>query len=234
MDAEVSRWARRGVGFGIGIVAAVALVTGAIASVKIVAMVLIAVLLASALGPIVDGVRSRAPFGRTGATGLLFLALGALLVGLCGVLVATAASQFDEIAARIPSAIASARISVANVQPARLAAALRAILDELDQFTRQAPQPSPDQVLLAGFTVLDTLGTVATILTMVFFWLHERARLQRFALSFVPQERRPGVRLAWNEVEERLGHWVRAQVTLMLLMVFRPDSLTPCWASRDR
>ena len=218
MDADLIRWTRRGLGFGIGIVAVVALVAGVAASVKIVAMVLIAILFASALGPIVDGVRARAPFGRTAATGLLFLALGGLLVGLSVVLVATAASQLTEITARIPIAIASAQSSVANVQPAPLAAALRAFLDELDRFTRQAPQPSADQLLLAGFTVLDAVGTVATILTMVFFWLHERARLQRFALSFIPLDRRPGVRLAWNDIEERLGHWVRAQLTLMVLM----------------
>ncbi len=220
VDANLVQWTRRGVGLGIGIVIVAALVAGASASVKIIAMVLIAILFASALGPIVDTVRARAPFGRTAATGLLFLAVGAIFVGLSGVLVVTAASQLNEIGARVPAAIASARISAATLQPPPVAAALRSILDELDRLVRQAPQLTSDQVLLAGFTILDTFGTLATVATMVFFWLHERARLQRFVLAFLPLERRGGVRLAWNDIEDRLGHWVRAQLALMLAMGF--------------
>ena len=43
----------------------------------------------------------------------------------------------------------------------------------------------------------------------------ERARLQRFLLSFIRPERRGGTREAWNDVELRLGNWVRGQLTLM-------------------
>ena len=46
----------------------------------------------------------------------------------------------------------------------------------------------------------------------------ERARLQRFALSFLRPERRGGTREAWNAVELRLGNWVRGQLTLMAVL----------------
>jgi predicted PurR-regulated permease PerM len=39
--------------------------------------------------------------------------------------------------------------------------------------------------------------------------------LQRYALAFLPAERRPGARDAWNEIENRLGMWVRGQLILM-------------------
>lgn len=217
MDSGLVPWARRGIGFGIGIVVVTTVVVAAAASAKILAMVFIAILFASALDPIVDVVRSRAPFGRTAATGLLFLVVTALFVGLCVILAATAAAQLGDIAARIPSLIASARATVAAL-PAPLAGALVAVLDELDRSLRQAPQPTADQVLLAGFTIIDIVAAVTTIATLVFFWLHERARVQRFALAFLPLDRRMGVRHAWNDVEERLGHWVRAQLALMVLM----------------
>ncbi len=58
--------------------------------------------------------------------------------------------------------------------------------------------------------------SLVTLLTVVFFWLVEHARLQRYALSFVPATRRSGWREAWNEVETRLGLWVRGQLTLMV------------------
>jgi predicted PurR-regulated permease PerM len=207
VDAELGPWTRRGIGFGTGIVIVAAVVAGTVTGLKIVAMVLVAILFASALAPLVDGVRARAPFGRTAATGLLFLAVGVL----------TAASQLGEIGARIPSVIASARAGVAGL-PAPLAAALGTVLDDLDRSLRNTPRPTPDQVLGAGFTILDILSVLVTVATLIFFWLHERARLQRFVLAFLPLERRMGVRLAWNDVEDRLGHWVRGQLTLMVLM----------------
>jgi predicted PurR-regulated permease PerM len=37
-------------------------------------------------------------------------------------------------------------------------------------------------------------------------------------LAFLPMARRAGARQAWNDVEDRLGRWVRAQLTLMALM----------------
>jgi len=49
----------------------------------------------------------------------------------------------------------------------------------------------------------------------VFFWLTERPRLQRYALAFLPLDRREGVRDGWNDVEARLGLWVRGQLILM-------------------
>ena len=53
------------------------------------------------------------------------------------------------------------------------------------------------------------------LLTLVYFWLTERARLQRFALALLPADRRGGARDAWNEMELRLGSWVRGQLILM-------------------
>jgi predicted PurR-regulated permease PerM len=43
----------------------------------------------------------------------------------------------------------------------------------------------------------------------------EHARLQRYTLAFLPGHRRAGARRAWNEIETRLGLWVRGQLILM-------------------
>lgn len=217
MDADVSQWTRRGVGFGLGLSLVVAIVAGLIAAVKITALILIAILIGSALAPAVDAVRTRAPFGRTAATGLLFLAFGIIVIVLGILLVSTAASQVGEIAARIPALIVSGRDATAGL-PAPLSAALSAVLDDLDRAVRNAPPLTPDQVLGAGGTILDIGNALVAIATLTFFWLHERARLQRFALAFLPLERRMGVRTAWNDIENRMGHWMRGQLTLMGLM----------------
>ena len=53
------------------------------------------------------------------------------------------------------------------------------------------------------------------MLTLVFFWLTGHQRLQRFSLAMLPADHRGGVREGWNEVELRLGLWVRGQLILM-------------------
>ena len=66
-----------------------------------------------------------------------------------------------------------------------------------------------------GLTVAEALTSILTLLTVVYFWLTEHARLQRYALAFVRQGRRARVRSIWNQAEARLGMWVRAQLILM-------------------
>jgi predicted PurR-regulated permease PerM len=64
--------------------------------------------------------------------------------------------------------------------------------------------------------VAEAVAALATLLTLVFFWLVEHARLQRYILAFLPAEQRPGARVAWNDIETRLGLWVRGQLILMV------------------
>jgi predicted PurR-regulated permease PerM len=64
-------------------------------------------------------------------------------------------------------------------------------------------------------TVAEGVMALLTLFTVVFFWLTERARLQRYVLAFIPTERRKGAHLGWNAAENRLGRWVRAQLILM-------------------
>ena len=70
----------------------------------------------------------------------------------------------------------------------------------------------------SGRRPLEAVASFVTLLVIVFFWLVEHARLQRYTLAFLPMERRAGARDAWNEIETRLGLWVRGQLTLMAAM----------------
>jgi predicted PurR-regulated permease PerM len=58
------------------------------------------------------------------------------------------------------------------------------------------------------------------VLALVFFWLIGHARLQRYVLAFVPIDRRGGARQAWNDVEGRMGRWLRGQLVLMAVVGF--------------
>jgi predicted PurR-regulated permease PerM len=90
-----------------------------------------------------------------------------------------------------------------------------ALIDEIAATLRSAGVAQPDQVLAVGLTVAQTIMVLLTLLTVVYFWLTERARLQRYILAFVPRERRRGSHRAWNAAESRLGRWVRGELILM-------------------
>ena len=80
---------------------------------------------------------------------------------------------------------------------------------------RRPPAPAPGQVVQIGLTVAETITSILTLLTVVYFWLTEHARLQRYVLAFVPEVRRRRARDVWNAAETRLGMWVRGQLILM-------------------
>ena len=67
--------------------------------------------------------------------------------------------------------------------------------------------PQRGQVVQVGLTVAEAITSVLTLLTVVYFWLTEHARLQRYVLAFVPTappEAAPAT--SGTQAETRLGH----------------------------
>jgi predicted PurR-regulated permease PerM len=215
MRREVQLWLVRGVGLAIGLgLVATAILVGIRAG-GVLVLVFVAILLASGLEPFVGWIRARVPLGR-GLTILVVYAMFVVLVAvLFFLLVPAALTQLEELSRSAPQFLRDARVWAAGLRPQALASSVTSLVDAAADFFKPAP-PNPDQVVSASLTVAEALVSIVTLLTIVFFWLVEHARLQRYALSFVPAAHRPGWREAWNEVETRLGLWVRGQLTLML------------------
>jgi predicted PurR-regulated permease PerM len=128
--------------------------------------------------------------------------------------VPTALNQLSLLAKELPALLDQARAWAHDLRPAVLASTVTSLIDAAQRNLGQAAPDSQD-VVQAGLSVAEAVVGLVTLLTMVFFWLTEHARLQRYALAFVPTDRRAGTRQAWNEVEARLGLWVRGQLTIM-------------------
>jgi predicted PurR-regulated permease PerM len=77
----------------------------------------------------------------------------------------------------------------------------------------------PDaETLNLGLTFVGTVFSAITVFVIAFYWLTERATVKRFLFSFASDSKRPQIRLTWDSVEEKLGAWVRGQLTLMLFV----------------
>lgn len=215
---EVGRWFSRGMGFAGGGLLAYGIVNGFIAASSVVLLFFFALLLASALEPLVGGLRNRLPVARGAALLLVYAAFFATVLVLVLLVIPGALNQIGDLTVALPDALQRAKDASQNLQPDTLRRSLGAIIDAAIAALKPGPAPRAGQVVSEGLAVGSIVASAATILTLVYFWMTERPRLQRFALSFLQPERRGGAREAWNAVELRLGNWVRGQLTLMAIL----------------
>jgi predicted PurR-regulated permease PerM len=214
---ELLAWTVRGAGLAVGVAAIYAFITIGLAAHNVLALVFIAILLASALGPVIDWMRAKVGVHRGLAILVVYASFLVLVVAFALVVVPAAIEQVDEVRSALPPFFDRVRQWGAELRGFGLDVTVQALVDDAEALLRPAP-PDPDVVVRAGLTLAEIVGSVATVLTIVFFWIVDHARLQRFALAFLPAGRRAGARDTWNEVEDRLGRWVRGQLILMSAM----------------
>ncbi|CAN5768617.1 AI-2E family transporter [soil metagenome] len=207
----------RGAAFALGAALVAAVLLGISQALHVVLIIFLALLLASGLEPTVDWVRARTRLGRGGTILLVYAVFFVTVIALALLIIPGAINQFTDLGTRLLPLLANARAWAESIEPRPLAASLSALINAAQRFLAPpvADQPDPEVVIDLGITVAEVAIALASLLALVFFWLTERARLQRFALALLPHDRRGGARDGWNEIEVRLGSWVRGQLILM-------------------
>ncbi len=215
--SELWLWSVRGSGLALGVLAIVVLGALVQAAVDVLVLVFVSVLLAATLDPLVEGLRARLPLTRVKTIALVYVSLVLVAVGTALLLVPATVSQLSSLSSRLPSLLAEADEWTASLEPAVVGTTLARLLQTLEQtFIRSGVTGAdPEAVVQFGLTAADAALAVLTVLTLVFFWLISRETMQRFVLSLLPHGERRAVRTAWNEIEQRLGYWLRGQLTLM-------------------
>ncbi|MFL5719585.1 MAG: AI-2E family transporter [Chloroflexota bacterium] len=212
---DIMSWLVRGFGFAFGVAIVIGLIALGAAAGKVLILTFVAVLLASALEPMVGVIRDKLPVGRGGTILLVYLGFFVTVLGLAFLVVPAAIGQGQQIVAKLPGLIDTTRSWAQTLRPDDLSTSVTELLDSVSHVVTPPAAPGSDTVLEVGSAAAEAAVTLTTLLTLVFFWLVEHARLQRYLLAFAPLERRAGARDAWNEIESRLGLWVRGQLILM-------------------
>ncbi len=216
MRSEAYRWFVLGAALTFGAALAAIVLYGMLLAAKVLVLVFVAVLLASGLEPLVNRVRTRSPLGRGATLLLVYAGFFGAVAALALLVIPSAVTQLGELGTRITPLLDSAREWARTVEPRPLSVSLVGLVDTLQRvLVPTASAPQPDQLIGLGVTFAEIVISVIAVLTLVYFWLTERARLQRFALALLPADRRAGAHTAWNEMELALGAWVRAQLILM-------------------
>jgi predicted PurR-regulated permease PerM len=217
LRAEAWLWFVRGIGLAFGVALALAIVYGTVLGIRVVVLVFFAVLLASGLEPLIDRVRSRSRLGRGATLLLVYVGFFGTVAAVLLLVVPGAITQVGELGAHVNPMLADARAWAETVEPRVISTSLVGLIDTAQKALAPSAveAPPPDQLITLGLTFAEVVITLISLLALVYFWLTERARLQRFALALLPADRRAGAREAWNEMEDRLGAWVRGTLILM-------------------
>ncbi len=213
--SDLPSWTLRGAGLALGAAIVVGLINLGLAAGGVLILVFVAILLASALEPMVGLIRDHLPLGRGATILVVYLTFFVTVIGLALIVVPAAIGQGQQVLDRLPTFIDKTRAWAATLRPTELGTSIDQLIDSVSGILTKPAQPKPDQVVQVGTAAAEAAVTLTTLLTIVFFWLVEHARWQRYVLSFVQADSRAGARDGWNEIETRLGLWVRGQLILM-------------------
>ncbi len=121
--------------------------------------------------------------------------------------------------ATLPDKYASFRVTLASgpVVVRALAAQLPSVERLVPGLAKVAPQFYGSAIELTSRTV-DLVMYSITVLALAFYWTMEVPRFERFALSFVPVDKRTRALVAWHEIESKLGAYMRGQGLAMLVI----------------
>lgn len=217
MRSEAWHWFNRGMGLAFGAALAVGVIYALLISARVAVLVFLALLLAAGLEPLIDRVRTRTPLARGATLLLVYAVFFAGVVVLLVLVVPSAISQFNDLGPRLTPLLDGAREWARTIEPRALSSGLTGLIDTIQEVLVPSGTgtPEPDALIALGLTFAEAVISVISVLALVYFWLTERARMQRFALNLLPAARRAGAREAWNEVELRLGSWIRGQLIIM-------------------
>jgi predicted PurR-regulated permease PerM len=215
-EGGFGRTVTRGAALTIGFLLVALVVMVGVAARNVLVLMLVAVILAAGLQPLIAWLRAHLPIGRGPAILLVYGLFLAIVIGMAVVVVPAALAQLDRTLTSLPPLFDRAREWATTLRPPTLSRSVESLIDAAAR-TIKPPDatPSTGQVVQVGLTLAEALTSVLTMLTVVYFWLTEHARLQRYVLAFVPRHRRRRAREVWNAAETRLGMWVRGQLILM-------------------
>lgn len=189
----------------------------------IIIVALIGVLLAGAIEPIVNRLHAMG-LGR-GQSVLVVYTLMLVLVGvLLAYLVPAVLGEASKFVTAAPKLFDSLRASAEASQSTLIRENGPYFVDQLRDRIARADIPTERALTIATYVpsifgwVIGGFITVVTTLMIGFYWITEKPIIKRVFLSSFQEERRERIRAVWDDIENKLGGWIRGQLILMGIM----------------
>jgi predicted PurR-regulated permease PerM len=189
-------------------------------------LLLIAVMLATAIEPLVNRLR-RGIFNRAAGILVVYTGLFLIIAALAWLTIPVIVAQVSEVGRQMPNISRDIHTMAQQSGNSFAKSQLDTIGNAIDQVFVAPPPPStnPDetaqqvqQTTTTVLSVAEGVFSVLAIFVIAFYWLTERTLIKRWFLSLLPADRGNRVRRVWDDIEVKVGGWVRGQLTLMLLV----------------
>ncbi|HEX6511297.1 MAG TPA: AI-2E family transporter [Chloroflexota bacterium] len=177
-------------------------------------ILLVSIIFAQAISPAVLALR-RAGARRAAAVVAIYLVILAALAALGWALASAISSQLATLMEGLPEMRGRLQALAAGIPVSSLRDTAQSVLSGSAQPNVQPEQAVPG--LLHGLSaLLESIFGVFTIFVVTFYWISERLVIRRTLLRLFPREHRERGLTVWEDVEDKLGLWVRGQLLVML------------------
>ncbi|MCL5957771.1 MAG: AI-2E family transporter [Chloroflexi bacterium] len=179
---------------------------------EILILTVIAILLAIAIEPLVTYLHRRGL--RLGLSILLVYFIILVAVGLIGFLIVpVVAQQVTGLVEELPKTVARLQSYALQIDNNTLRSTATTVLTNLDKSLLLTPGLAQG-VFDVTVSVAGTLFGTAMVFVITYYWLTERNHIRNLVISLFKAENRPRVRGIWEDIESKLGGWVRGQLIL--------------------
>lgn len=203
-------------------VLALALLVVKIKAILIIFMV--GILLATAIEPIVNRL-CTVGFGRGQSVLVAYLLLLIAVGGLFAVLVPSVIHELSVFFGTAPALLDSWKTSVQNSNSTFIRENAPFLIAEIERRSAQMDIPTEQALTFATYLpslfgyLIQGIISVVTTLMVGFYWQTEKATIKRVFLSFfVSEDRRTRALTTWDNIETKLGGWIRGQLILMMIV----------------
>src|SRR5262249_43673537 len=118
----------------------------------------------------------------------------------------------------LPTRLDELRVRAEGLQPTPVRFLVVSSLGEAVTQLRQPATASNQAIVATGAGVAATAIDALLVFVLAFYWIVERSTVRRSLLRALPIQHVQVVNAIWNELEEKLGAWVRGQLLVMLIV----------------
>lgn len=178
-------------------------------------ILVVSIIFAQAITPVVLRLR-RFGARRAQAVLAIYLVIVVALAALGWFLVQALTSEAGALADAVPQMQQQLHQLAARIPIASLRGSIDSALSGEVQIGGSGGQNVPGEVLGTARTVFEAIFAIFTIFLITFYWISERLVIRRTMLRLLPEHHRERGLQVWDDVEDKLGAWVRGQLLVML------------------
>lgn len=182
-------------------------------------LVIVAIIVATAIEPLVVRLR-RVGLRRGQGVLLIYLVLAAILILFFVLVTQTVVEQASALVTALPNLIADLRELAFALPAGPFRDTAFILFDSIGGTDLPAVLATGtlSGLFFATLSAFEGIFVVLSIFVVAFFWISERLTIRRLVMRTIRAVHRERALMVWEDVEDKLGAWVRGQLFLMIVI----------------